>query len=470
MLLCIFFSFCSKDDNLTENEELTTNLTGLESRGDGSQGDLSPTLSPNGYLVFASEESFESFQDDLFQLTKTEGIEQRKIIVDAYLESLGLGSFKSHYDVIHPYISSALLSGQLPEIPSEHYIGVLEPPFASSISQSGVVQVAAAFYIYKGDNQVIIGDVNSEYAHGFVNNLSNSIGEEVPVEEVLVTPGVYLDDPQMLSISPTGPSELCPNCPVVGPDGPVGPGVVYDDCEYVLTYIGGPCDPGHARLSLAVVEGDFSGWVIIDGDMSTQQQIAAESNEGPLDPSFDWVTFTNLDVGLHDIRVVGTFDCYDSNGTIGLVQIDETRTITIGTFCGAKRETITTGWDTYDDANNLYRTSFWSEIHYGAVKAKITATGFTARTINGDWLNVYSDFNFEQYSQWREDDSSCAERAFHNESDSYTGWFMASVRNSDWKDNRFWKSGEQWVTLETTGLNSERPGQGELIHHHLTCE
>lgn len=47
---------------------------------------------------------------------------------------------------------------------------------------------------------------------------------------------------------------------------------------------------------------------------------------------------------------------------------------------------------------------------------------------------------------------------------------MASVRNTVEKDNRFWKSGEQWVTLQTTGLNSERPGQGELIHHHLTCE
>jgi len=469
MLVCIFFSFCSKDDNLKETEELATNLAGLESRGDVSKVDLSPTLSPNGYLVFASDEAFESFQDDLFELTKTEGIEQRKIIVDTYLESIGLGSFESHYDVIHPYISSALLAGQLPEIPSEHYIGVIEPPFASSISTSGVVQVADAFYIYKGDNQVIIGDVNSEYAQGFVNNLGNSIGVEVPVEEILVTPGVYLDDPQMLSISPNGPSELCPNCPVVGPDGPDEPESGL--CEYVLSFEGGPCDPGDGSVLITIVNGEFTGWVTIDGEITSQVNFSINANDGLLGAQFQRIRYSDLDVGLHDIRVVGTFECYGIGSTPNsFIQVDETRTITIGTFCGAKRETITTGWDTYDDANNLYRTSFWSEIHYGVLKAKITASGFTSRTINGDWLNVYSDFNFEQYSQWREDDSSCAKRAFHNESGSYTGWYMASVRNTVDKDNRFWRSGEHWVTLETTGLNSERPGQGELIHHHLTCE
>ena len=219
---------------------------------------------------------------------------------------------------------------------------------------------------------------------------------------------------------------------------------------------------GSAEFSVEV--SDQSGAILYtnEGSVSTPR-------DKPLDERKLSLTRDQA-IGLYSVRIYGEFSCY-ADGSI--TEFDYTfPRVAGGGSCGGSRQTQYESWEVFYEPDQLfYRTTLALEISYSGVKARASArANVTKSNGSGYWAPASSYFDWHQFSQWREDDYSCAKRARHDRIETVGTWWVSGARNTVNKDNRFWNSGGHWVELTTRGPNGEYEGSGGITLIHGICD
>lgn len=466
LLICL--PSCDKEESFitVNHSEASQPLSKLEAR---TNEILHPTLSANGWLQFVDTSHFISYMDYLDDVYNFKSIVEKFDVSDS-LSSIYGDDFISHYSVLKPYLIQGENVIFEPEFSNHLYINIEDPSLTSIISKKGIVQVGPEIIVFRGKNEIYRAD--SEFAAPFLETLSDSIGNNLGIEPEDNFMGVWLDEPNIHRFQPGGPSALCPSCYT----GPSEPDDLDEDCTFRFSFFAFSCldeqHPSTLGFSSQVEYGELNGvfeFYDADGDLVFSQNTNNTTSTG-----FQSIRLfiPNIPIGAYFGKFVGYFQCL-ATGNITPIDFTDPNPVVIGGSCGGNREVIRTSWETFNEEEQLwYRTLLSSEIYYGAARVKAVATASTYKRETFYWAPSGAFYEFRQYSQWREDDDSCAARDKDDDTESYwCPYYGMSVKNSSWKDSRFWKDGDQFVNL-TSKLADQSTiiGSGILVHQQGGCD